>query len=401
MNKSEIIVLPKLRDDLIYKEIEENGEKLIFMHDTGRTVEQPVKMPASIMPALQKLDGMTDLNEFTELIKKQYGSDVTIDSTINLINELEFLGYLLTPTHDLLVKNQRPAVCAGNSYPKDPVELRSYLDYILSTSNKESIKPNADTIIVPHIDYQIGEGSHKAYSSAYNAIRDTKADLFVIFGTSHYGSSARFMMSERDFHTPLGVVKNDVDLLYKLNQELSYDLTVDEIAHRLEHSIELQIIMLKHIFADREFSVLPVLIGSFHDFVMKRELPGSDSMFSEFIDSLKNVILKSGRESVYIASVDFAHVGRRFDDEFNAELILDELKAEDTELINHLAKGEYDDFFNAVSSVGDRRRICGLSPIYSMLKLREKKQGELLHYHQWNDKPTSSAVTFASIAYYD
>jgi AmmeMemoRadiSam system protein B len=308
---------------------------------------------------------------------------------------------LLTPTHDLLIKKQRPEVCAGNSYPSDPIKLKEYLDHILLTTDKTEIKNGADTIIVPHIDYQIGEGSHRAYSAAYNAIRDTKADLFVIFGTSHYGNSARFMMTERDFHTPLGVVKNDLDLLHKLQKVLSYDLTIDEMAHRLEHSIELQVVLLKHIFGDRNFTVLPVLIGSFHDFIMKKTLPSSDKYLIEFLEGLKKVTEESGRKTVYIASVDFAHIGRRFDDDFDAEEILDQLRIEDEELIRHLSNANYDDFFSAVSSVGDSRRICGLSPIYSMLKLREKKSGELLHYHQWNDKPTKSAVTFASIAYYE
>ncbi len=397
----EDIVLPKLRDDLIYDEIEENNQKIIVMYDVARTVEQPVKLPAELFPIIQKLDGRTKLKEFSAMIMDKYGENVTLDSVVHLINELEFLGYLLTPTHDFLMQKLRPEVCAGNSYPDDPEKLSEYLETILMSVDQNSIKPGANTIIVPHIDYQIGEGSHKAYSSAYHAIRNTQADLFVIFGTSHYGNSARFMMSERNFNTPLGIVKNDTALLTKLQAEIPYELTVDEIAHRLEHSIELQIVLLRHIFSDRDFSVLPVLIGSFHDFIIKGDLPKNDKSINEFINGLKKVIHDSGREAIYIASVDFAHVGRRFDDNFDAETVLESLRNEDTELIEYLSKGNSDKFFSAVSKVQDKRKICGLSPIYSMLQLRGKLNGELLHYYQWNDKPTSSAVSFASIAYYD
>lgn len=395
------IVLPKFRNDLIYKEIEEDGEKFVVAYDQNMSVEQPIRLPGKLFHFLQELNGKIGLSEFSKLLIDEFGDQTTIQSVLQLINELEFLGYFETETHDLLKKNLRPMVCAGNSYSKDPEELQEYLDALLRTVDKDKIKPGADTVIVPHIDYQIGEGSHKAYASAYHALRDTEADLFVIFGTSHYGNSGRFMMSQRDFLTPLGMVKNDIDLLDQLQVKLPYDLPVDEVTHRLEHSIELQVVLLRHVFADRDFSVFPVLIGSFHDFVLSRSLPGTDNDIRSFLDSLNDVIEESGKKAAYIASVDFAHVGRRFDDDFDAESILDELREEDKALIDHLNRGDSDGFFSTVSQNGDRRKICGLSPIYSLLQMRKKKQGELLHYHQWNDSPTGSAVTFASIAYYD
>ena len=393
--------MPKFRNDLIYKDIEENGENFVVAYDQNMSVEQPIRLPGKLFHLLQKLDGKIGLSDFSKLLIDEFGDQITTQSIVQLINELEFLGYFETETHDLLKKNLRPMVCAGNSYSKDPDELKEYLDALLNTVDKNKIKPGADTVIVPHIDYQIGEGSHKAYASAYHALRETEADLFVIFGTSHYGNSGRFMMSKRDYQTPLGKVKNEIKLLEKLQERLPYDLTIDEVAHRLEHSIELQIILLKYVFADRDISVFPVLTGSFHDHVLKRSLPGKDNDIRTFLDSLNEVIEGSGKKAAFIASVDFAHVGRRFDDDFDAESILDQLKEEDKILIDHLNRGDSDSFFSKVSENGDKRKICGLSPIYSLLQMRKKKQGELLHYHQWNDSPTGSAVTFASIAYYD
>jgi hypothetical protein len=85
----ERIILPKLRNDLVFHEIVENGESMVIMQDTDRTVEQPIKMPKSLLPAIQKLDGMTDLNEFADLVKVQYGNDTTLESIIHFINELE------------------------------------------------------------------------------------------------------------------------------------------------------------------------------------------------------------------------------------------------------------------------------------------------------------------------
>jgi len=104
--------------------------------------------------------------------------------------------------------------------------------------------------------------------------------------------------------------------------------------------------------------------------------------------------------------VDFAHVGKKFQDNFEAELILDQINNEDQELINELEKCSAEGFFDSIANVNDKRRICGLSPIYSLLQSqmndngKTQYQGKLLKYNQWNEVETASAVSFASIAYY-
>jgi hypothetical protein len=46
---------------------------------------------------------------------------------------------------------------------------------------------------------------------------------------------------------------------------------------------------------------------------------------------------------------------------------------------------------------GDRNRICGLSPIYALLRLLPGGAGRLLHYGQWPDP--EGTVTFASVSF--
>jgi len=57
-------------------------------------------------------------------------------------------------------------------------------------------------------------------------------------------------------------------------------------------------------------------------------------------------------------------------------------------------------FFSSISGERDRKRICGLPAIYTMLKVMEAKEGRLLKYGQAFTPETQSVVSFASLAFY-
>ena len=48
----------------------------------------------------------------------------------------------------------------------------------------------------------------------------------------------------------------------------------------------------------------------------------------------------------------------------------------------------------------DRRKICGFSPIYTLLHLIKAGEGKLLKYQQAVESNSQSVVTFASLAFY-
>jgi hypothetical protein len=73
---------------------------------------------------------------------------------------------------------------------------------------------------------------------------------------------------------------------------------------------------------------------------------------------------------------------------------------EDQEMLEYAEKMDGEGFFSSISRERDRRKICGLPPIYSMLKTLEAKEGKLLKYGQAFTPETQSVVTFASLAFY-
>jgi hypothetical protein len=66
-------------------------------------------------------------------------------------------------------------------------------------------------------------------------------------------------------------------------------------------------------------------------------------------------------------------------------------------MLDAVMAGEAGAFFDSVAADGDRRRICGLSPIYAFLRALPGARGELLRYSQWPDP--ACAVTFCAAAF--
>jgi hypothetical protein len=100
----------------------------------------------------------------------------------------------------------------------------------------------------------------------------------------------------------------------------------------------------------------------------------------------------------FIAGADLAHVGPRFGDPqpvSQAELAT--IDREDREMLRAVESGDAEGFFESVRRDGDRRRICGLSPIYTLLRVRAGAKGLVRQYGQWPDP--QGVVSFASVVF--
>ena len=69
-------------------------------------------------------------------------------------------------------------------------------------------------------------------------------------------------------------------------------------------------------------------------------------------------------------------------------------------MLEYVEKLDGEGFFSSILKERDRRRICGLPAIYTMLKVLEAKEGRLLRYGQAYTPETQSVVSFASLGFY-
>ena len=141
-----------------------------------------------------------------------------------------------------------------------------------------------------------------------------------------------------------------------------------------------------------------MLFRSLHQTLASGEEPETDPRTTRFFDALGEAMAASKRKVCLIAGVDLAHVGPRFGDpEPVGPAALARLEREDRAMLEAVAAVDSRAFYESVAKDGDSRRICGLSPIYTLLRCLPAGQGRLLRYAQWPDP--QGVVTFASLVF--
>src|SRR5438067_1469036 len=126
--------------------------------------------------------------------------------------------------------------------------------------------------------------------------------------------------------------------------------------------------------------------------------PEDDPRVPRFLEALDATIAASRRRVALVAGADLAHVGPRFGDpEPVSADDLERIGREDREMLAAVEAADAGAFFESVARDDDRRRICGLAPIYALLRALGGGRGALRRYAQWPDP--QGVVTFASVIF--
>jgi AmmeMemoRadiSam system protein B len=279
----------------------------------------------------------------------------------------------------------RPAHLAGVCYPAEAADLRRLLDRLLSPVPGSRGTGDARLLVAPHVDLARGGAS---YAHAYREIARSRAELFVVFGTAHATPLHPFTLTRSDYATPLGPVPTDRALADRLASELGPGLLAAEACHREEHSVEFQMVWLRHLFPDREIRALPVLCSGLS------HVPDPRTAAGPFLDSLARAV--AGRDVCWVAGADLAHAGPLYGDARPpSPEQLRALAGEDRRTLAFLEAGDAEGFHRDAARDDARRRICGAAPIYAAMRA-SRRGARLLHYQQWSDGTDS--VSFAAAA---
>jgi MEMO1 family protein len=395
--------------------IERDGERLVALRDPAAFTDQVVVFPLPLLDLVSLFDGEHSVSEIKAVIQERYGQAPTTEQISGLVERLDEAGFLDSARfaerrraieEAFRLSPLRPAVHAGGAYAGEAPTLAAQIDQFFTHPEGPGVPGLHEAaggagalrgLIAPHIDFHRGG---PVYAWAYRALLErSDADLFVIFGTCHAGMPDPFAATLKPYATPLGAVPVDRDFYEGLGRRYGGDLLHSEAAHRSEHSIEFQVVMLRHLLgARRQFSILPVLASYLHEAVWTRGDPERDPRVPRFIDGLLETMAASSRKVCLIAGVDLAHVGPRFGDpDLNTEQSLRAVAAADLAMLEAVTAGDPFGFFTSVAHDGDKRRICGLSPIYTLLRALPGTGGGLLRYSQWPDP--QGAVSFCAAAF--
>jgi AmmeMemoRadiSam system protein B len=398
--------------------VQHEGQQCIALRDPAGFTDQIAVLPPLLLDLLSLFDGEHSIAQIQDVMRRRHGEAPSADQIAAVVERFDRAGFLdserfaarrLALEDEFRRSPVRPASHAGGAYAGEPAELTAQIDAFFTgpdgpdhpettpAAPRVSRSSRLSALIAPHIDFHRGGST---YGWAYKEILDrSDADLYVILGTCHAGMADPFAVTLKPYDTPLGPVPVDREFYEALAGRAGQDLLASEPAHRREHSIEFQTVMLQRLLGRRRpFTILPVLASYLHEAIWRRGRPEADARVPRFVAALRDTIASSSRRVCLIAGVDLAHVGPRFGDAApNTADSLAAVEAADRRMLESVVAADAGGFFASVAADGDARRICGLSPIYTLLRLQPGSPGRLLRYTQWPDP--EGAVTFCAVSY--
>lgn len=239
---------------------------------------------------------------------------------------------------------RKPSV-SGQFYPSDPDELSKLIDDCYLHRLGPGVQPPAPptgsdlvAVVAPHAGY-VYSGPVAAHSYLHvSSMRDP--DLVVVVGPNHYGiGSGVSTFADGLWETPLGHMRVDSEAAKEL-VELADVVSIDPGAHRLEHSLEVQLPFLQKIFDDA-VRLLPI------------SLLFQDMETAEAVASALSKVLK-GRRAVLVASSDLTH----YEPAASA-------RSKDAALLERVLKMDVDGFYSTLQRLDVT--ACGYGAIASVM----------------------------------
>jgi hypothetical protein len=277
---------------------------------------------------------------------------------------------------------RRPIV-AGQFYEGDAEALRAqiracFLHPIgpqkLPTVNSDIHPRNIVGLICPHAGYQYS--GPVAASAFYELALDGKPDTVVLMGPNHKGyGSALSLMREGTWQTPLGKVEIDTQTAKAILKETNI-LDVDEMAHRYEHSIEVQLPFLQFLYGSG-FKIVPICF-LMQDYDSAVEVGRA---LDEALDATNTVV---------IASSDMTH----YESAKSAS-------AKDHAALHAVTDMDAKRFYETVET--QNITACGYAPITALITYANGvcAKAQLLNYHNSGDitGDHKSVVGYAAVSF--
>lgn len=221
-----------------------------------------------------------------------------------------------------------PAV-AGRFYPDDAKSLRKSvleLSGILPAQKKKVL-----AAVSPHAGYVYSGGVAGETIAQINV-----PETVVLLGPNHTGKGQAVGVSTATWKMPMGSVPVDRDFVQDLLTETDY-IEEDELAHRYEHSLEVQLPFLQ--IQQPNLSIIPIAISHI-----------SYQALEEIGLALATVIKSSGKEVLILASSDMTHYEPRA-----------AASKKDHYVLKKLADMDPVTLYRSVT--GHRISMCGIMPV--------------------------------------
>jgi AmmeMemoRadiSam system protein B len=280
------------------------------------------------------------------------------------------------------MKIRRPTQ-AGAFYERNAEALKTQVENCFLQELGPKKRPEVDKngprevigLICPHAGYMFsGAIAANAY---YELAQDGKPDVVVVLGPNHSGyGSGLALVNEGVWRTPLGDVEVDGETANQIVQEARL-VDVDDLAHRFEHSIEVQLPFLQYLYGS-EFKFVPICF-------QLQDLSSAVEVGNALVEVL------ASKNAVVIASSDMTH----YEPHVNAE-------AKDLAALKAVEAMDEKMFYSVIEA----RHVtaCGYGPIAAVIVAAKglgANEAKLLCYRSSGDVTGdySSVVGYAAVSF--
>lgn len=290
-----------------------------------------------------------------------------------------------------------------------PQKLRAAFDQWMKQVLDPVPDPSFDqlprAIFAPHIDYWRGWMN---YASVYGRMRVVdRPDRVIILGTNHFGMGTGVVGCDKGYESPLGICRLDSAFVESLKASLGSQnatrLFADRYDHEREHSVELQIPWIQHIFGADDKGEYPKVFGALiHDPTANNgeSFDGNGLALDPFVTALRTTIEKTGGKTLIISSVDLSHVGASFGDETpivgeapEAAAFRERVLGHDRDMLNLLAQGKTDEVLTAMTWQQNPTRWCSLGAITATMRTTQAQNIRMLQYMAATDPQGTAMVS--------
>jgi len=399
--------IPPVRHDMQIIPVEEDGRELLLFYDSMKISKPGFALDRSVEPILSLLDGRKTLTQITSY----FGEGVAEDEILKFIRMLDeqllldsdfFRKESERIEQQFEASDSRQPALSNTSYPSDPSKLSAFVDNLLEqvsteVSNKEAVPTKA--LYAPHIDLRVGG---KQYANAFSTLKNLEPKRVVIMATSHYSgyypkiySGFPYVGSSKSYELPGRTFKTDQDAISHL-AELGPDIgfTIQDRAHRIEHSIETHLLFAGHLWK-HDFEIVPILVGGIDEIFYNQDGEMGNKI-AAFSDALRAI---DTNDTFFLISGDLSHIGRKFGDSVPASSMRADVESFDRDFMDAAVENNSEKMISHMSAEYDPYRVCGFPPLYTFIRTFPDLQGRPLNYHWWDEQERESAVSFGSIAY--
>ncbi|MFM7260825.1 MAG: AmmeMemoRadiSam system protein B [bacterium] len=374
-----------------------NRQKATFLglRDPFMLSPQMMVIPPQALSAVQLFDGQRTIAEVASALKLPDPAPL-----MQLVAKLDEFGLIWGPTCEALEGKKRVELESVGAFPagatralgEDPAAVRAQLEKWIDEAEDAGIDEPVAGIVSCHLDFARG---HPIYAASFRVVaKGPRPDRVVILGPGHFGLGDGVTVAHLGFESPLGRVRADQGILGRLKASTGDRLFKDSLDHLPEHSLQLQLPWIQHLFGD-----VPVVAAIVPD--PNAPMIADDGARlnpAQFASALGEALAAEGGRTLFVASADLSHAGPAFGD----QAAVDEaqrrgIEARDRELLRAYISGATA-MTSALKSTGNATRWSSAGALFVASTVAAPSSVELIDYRQSVDEQGMALVSAASLA---